>query len=132
MLTKMVNGVSVTLSAAEEAEIKAEWAANEIASSESARLKAISDEAGLRIALMIPGATPPTDKYKVLEREMNMVMLNAELDDIKIDGGVLTVEQQAQKAFFKSAKDKIKLIRDMSNAAELAGDTVDKFKADGR
>ena len=124
----MVDGEVVALTPEEEAAMIAEWDANSVETAEKNRIAGIKQEADTRIALRIPGATPPSDKVKVLEREMNLMMLNAELDDIVIKGGVLTAEQQADKDSFIVLKDLIKDIRDMSNLAEINGDSVDVFK----
>lgn len=128
MLTKIVNGEEVVLSAEEEAAIAAEWNANLIATTEEIRVKNIKEEADLRIALSIPDAVPPTDKMKVYEKELNYLMLNAELDNIVINGGILDASQQAQKNEFIALKDKIKDIRAMSNLAEANGDSLVTFQ----
>lgn len=129
MLTKIVNGEEVTLSAEEETAIRAEWAEVDATQLEIARISDIKAEADLRIASSIPGAIPPSDKMKVYEKELNALMLNAELDDIVINGGVLDATQQAQKIAFIALKDKIKDVRTMSDTAEINGDSIAAFQS---
>lgn len=93
---------------------------------EETRINGIKDAAQARIIAQLPEGEPSNFMIK----QMNMLMLNAELDDIVINGGVLTPEQQAMKSSFVTIKNAIKDIRAMSNAAEMAGDSVDKFNAD--
>jgi len=128
MLAKVVNGVEFTLSAEEETALISEWDANLILSIEASRITDIKNEADLRIAMSIPDAAPPTDKMKVYEKELNLLMLNAELDNIVIGGGILDAAQQATKDAFILLKDKIKDIRAMSDSAEINGDTLATFQ----
>lgn len=90
------------------------------------RIQGIKDEAQARIISQLPEGSP--DNFII--KQMNMLMLNAELDDIVINGGTLTIEQQALKDSFVSIKDAIKAIRDMSDIAEANGDSLVKFKSD--
>ena len=93
---------------------------------EAKRIQDIKDEAQARIIAQLPSGSP--DNFVI--KQMNIMMLNAELDDVVINGGILTVEQQALKGAFVTLKDNIKTIRSMSDAAELAGDSLVKFQDD--
>ena len=93
---------------------------------EAKRVEAIKLEAQARIIAQLPDGSP--DNFVI--KQMNILMANAELDDVLINGGVLTPEQLSLKDSFVILKDAIKKVRDMSNLAETAGDSLDKFKAD--
>ena len=90
------------------------------------RINAIKLKAQEYIISQIPGAT--VVNYLIVE--MNMLMSNADLDDIVINGGTLTSEQLTEKENFRTLKNVIKTIRTMSNTAETNGDSVAKFEAD--
>jgi len=92
---------------------------------EAKRIQDIKDEAQARIISRLPSGSP--DNFVI--KQMNIMMLNAELDDIVINGGTLTAEQGAQKAAFVKLKDEIKRIRSMSDDAEANGDDVATFQA---
>lgn len=97
---------------------------------EAERIQNIKDEAGKRIKKNVPTAKASDSKEKLLEREVNLMMLNAELDDIKINGGSLDANQQAQKDAFIALKNLIKDIRAMADAAAINGDSLAKFISD--
>jgi len=86
----------------------------------------IKAEAQKTIIRFLPSGTP--DNFVI--KELNLIMLNADLDDIVISGATLTAKQQTQKTSFRTLKIKIKDVRKMSKTALQAGDLVSKFKAD--
>ena len=92
---------------------------------EAERVSSIKAEAQGRIIAQLPSGEPSDFVIK----QMNLLMLNAELDEIR-HGRPLSVEEQQVKNDFITLKDNIKTIRDMSNAAELAGDSLIKFQDD--
>jgi len=96
----------------------------------SERKEAISKIAGKRIKSIVPTTKVKDSKYKLLEREMNLVMLNAELDEKVLTGGTLTTAEQTKKDSFIALKDGIKQIRQMAKTAKTNGDSLDKFKTD--
>lgn len=125
METKIVNGETVVLSAAEEAAFLAESDANLISITEETRVKGIKAEAKIRIV----GLLPNCDYSNYVDKELNLITRNADLDDIVLNGGVLTAEQIAEKESYRVLKTKILDIRAMSNTAEINGDSLTTFQA---
>lgn len=91
-----------------------------------ARKKEIKAEAQVRIISHVPEATAEN----FIIKELNLLMLNAELDKVVINGGVLGAQQLGLEATFIDIKDKIKTIRTASKDARTNGDSLEKFKAD--
>lgn len=125
MLTKMVNGEEAILSPEEEAAIEAERAANAIEQAESRRVIGIKTEARSRIIKQIPGGT--MDNY--LEKENLFHAEYSELQDVLLEGGLLTTEQAAYKAELKAMFNVMRDIILMSNTAETNLDPVDTYIA---
>lgn len=125
MLTRIVNGETVVLSTEEEAAFLAESDANLISSTEETRIRGIKAEAKKRII----GLLPSCDYSNYVDKELNLITRNADLDDIVLNGSVLTTEQIAEKESYRVLKTKILDIRTMSNTAEANGDSLAAFQA---
>ena len=93
--------------------------------SESKRISDIKEEAQSRIIAQLPSGEPSN----FLIKQLNLLMLNAELDEIR-NTRALSPAEQAKKDAFIALKDNIKLIRSMSNDAEINGDSLIKFQSD--
>ena len=118
--------LQVALTTEEQTAFDTESAQNAAEQLESSRVAAIKEESDYRIAKLF-GCPRPVDKIKLYEKELNGLMQNAELDNIVINGGTLTAEQQTLKNSFNAMKDTIKDIRAMSDLAEANQDTIETY-----
>ena len=123
MLTKIVNGEKVTLTAEEEAAQIAEWDANKTTVTEERRLQAIKDESRSRIIAQIPGGT----HHNYIEKENHMHGRHSKYLAMLQRGEVLTQAQADEMTMLESIFDVMDDIISMSNLAETNGDTVDVY-----
>lgn len=90
------------------------------------RVQTIKDEAQARIIALIPNA----NEENFIIKELNLVMLNAEIDKKRALGETLTTADLNSETLYVSLKDNIKTIRSMSDTAELNGDSLTRFQGD--
>ena len=102
---------------------EADAAAQEVINIEAQRVSDIKNLTKEKIISLIPDAS--LENY--LEKEMNLLMANAALDDIVITGGTLSAQEAAAKAAFRVLKDNIQILRTMSGDAEINNDTIKQY-----
>jgi len=131
MLTKIVNGETVELSAEEEAATIAEWDANLIATTEERRVQGIKAEANRRIIAL--DASWTVENHEQKQRNFLMAGTSALLNiAIAFNSGVQNDVDSTIATGIALAEivPKIEAIRNLSNLAEDNGDTIEQFILD--